>query len=174
MKRRDLIAGAVSAVGLAAANKVLANPAASDATAAPQEAKTAPELLEVTIHGVRQVPEKSGEGTTPVVFLKVIDEERYLRIYVGKAEGASIHDALNGTTRPRPMTHDLMVEMVKALQGRIDSVTIGKGPEQNVYYATIKVTGPGLSKEVDSRPSDALALAARLDTPIFIKREMLP
>ncbi|MBV9469893.1 MAG: bifunctional nuclease family protein [Abitibacteriaceae bacterium] len=172
MKRRDLIAGAVSVAGLAAANKVLAEPGA-----APTEAKTAkPAVTEATVQGIYQATSKAegvGETTAPVVILKARDQERYLPIWIGALESYSIAFGLDNSKPSRPMSHDLMAELIKALRGRVEAVYVMRGADEHTFYSTIKVVGNGIETEVDSRPSDALALALRVKTPIFVATDLM-
>lgn len=172
MKRRTLIAGAVSVAGLAAANKVLADPAA-----APADAKAAkPDVIEATVAAIYQATytvEGMAETSAPVVILKAREQERYLPIWIGAMEGYSISAGLENAKPPRPLSHDLMAELVKALQGRVEAVYVLHGPKENVFYSTIKVVGNGIATEIDSRPSDALALALRVKAPILVATNLM-
>lgn len=169
MKRRELIAGAVSVAGLAVANKVLADPLT------PNDTVVKPEFLAATVVELYQVPLKVGgadAGATPVVILKARDQERFLPIYVGLSESVSITLALDGVQPKRPLSHDLMAALVGALQGQVEGVYIGLMGDK-IYRATLKVSGQGGKSDVDSRPSDALALALRLQAPIFVAADLM-
>ncbi len=172
MKRRTLIAGAVSVAGLAAANQVLAQPGG-----VPPDTKTEkPDFVEATVETIYDAiykGEGGGETTSPVLILKARDEERYLPIWIGALESISITMGLENTRKARPMSHDLMAELVKALQGRVQAVTVRYEPQDKIFYAAIKVVANGVETEVDSRPSDAIALALRVKAPILVASELM-
>ncbi|MBW3634841.1 MAG: bifunctional nuclease family protein [Armatimonadetes bacterium] len=172
MKRRTLIAGAASVAGLAAANQVLAQPGA-----VPTDAQAAkPDFVEATVETIYDAiykAEGGGETTSPVLILKARDEERYLPIWIGAPESISISMGLENTRKARPMSHDLKAELVKALQGRVQVVTVRYEPQDNIFYAAIKVVSNGVETEVDSRPSDAIALALRVKAPILVASDLM-
>lgn len=97
---------------------------------------------------------------------------RVVPIFVGGPEAASIAVALSGQTPPRPLTHDLMVSLVKGLAAHIDAVEV-TGMNDGTFVATISVSGPGGIQSLDTRPSDAIALAVRVDAPLFMSDEVL-
>ena len=97
---------------------------------------------------------------------------RVVPIFVGGPEAASIAVALSGQTPPRPHTHDLMVSLVKGLAAHIDAVEV-TGMDDGTFVATISVSGPGGVQSLDTRPSDAIALAVRVDAPLFMSDEVL-
>lgn len=101
-------------------------------------------------------------SNTPIVLLKESMGERYLPIWVGAVEATAIAYAQQGVVPPRPLTHDLMRDLLEALDAPIAQVRI-TGLEDGVYYAVIAFES-GL--EVPARPSDAIALALRADVPI--------
>lgn len=101
-------------------------------------------------------------SNTPIVLLKESMGERYLPIWVGAVEATAIAYAQQGVVPPRPLTHDLMRDLLEALDAPIEQVRI-TGLEDGVYYAVIAFES-GL--EVPARPSDAIALALRADVPI--------
>lgn len=110
---------------------------------------------------------------TPVVFLREqAGRQRGLAIMIGNAEASSIHFALKGLSAPRPMTHDLLVQFLTLLDATVDRVVITEIRE-HTYYATIHLqTAAGL-RELSSRPSDAMAIAARTGAPIYATSELL-
>ena len=107
-------------------------------------------------------------GKQPIVLLKTATGNRFLPIWIGHAEAAAILAKLQGTEAPRPMTHDLMSEMLGELNTSVARITVTELRE-NTFYAliTLRTTGPDGEVEVDSRPSDAIAMAVRANAPIF-------
>lgn len=119
-------------------------------------------MREMTLYGVSFEP----IGKQPIVLLKTLDEDRFLPIWIGHPEAAAILMTLQGASPPRPMTHDLLSEVVSELKGEIVKVTVTELRE-NTYFAKITIAQDGQELEVDSRPSDAIALAVRCEAPIF-------
>jgi bifunctional DNase/RNase len=105
-------------------------------------------------------------GKQPIVLLKTADGNRFLPIWIGHPEAAAILMKLQGASTPRPMTHDLVTEMLSQLDAQVIRITVTELKE-NTFYATITVQQDGTEIEIDSRPSDAIALAVRSDAPIF-------
>jgi uncharacterized protein len=105
-------------------------------------------------------------GKQPIVLLKTADGNRFLPIWIGHPEAAAILMKLQGASTPRPMTHDLVTEMLSQLDAQVTRITVTELKE-NTFYATITVQQDGTEIEIDSRPSDAIALAVRSDAPIF-------
>jgi bifunctional DNase/RNase len=105
-------------------------------------------------------------GKQPIVLLKTADGNRYLPIWIGHPEAAAILMKLEGATTPRPLTHDLFAETLSQLDAQVVRITVTELKE-NTFYATITVAQEGSEIEVDSRPSDAIALAVRAEAPIF-------
>jgi hypothetical protein len=119
-------------------------------------------MREMTLYGVSFEP----IGKQPIVLLKTVDEDRFLPIWIGHAEAAAILMKLQGTDPPRPMTHDLFMEVVSELKGEIVKVTVTELRE-NTYFAQLTIIQDGREVEIDSRTSDAIALAVRCDAQIF-------
>ena len=119
-------------------------------------------VREMTLYGVSFEP----IGKQPIVLLKTLDEDRFLPIWIGHAEAAAILMKLQGSSPPRPMTHDLLSEVVTELKGEIVRVTVTELRE-NTYFAKITIVQNGNELEIDSRPSDAIALAVRCEAQIF-------
>ena len=119
-------------------------------------------MREMTLYGVSFEP----IGKQPIVLLKTVDDEKFLPIWIGHPEAAAILMKLQGASPPRPMTHDLVTEIISELQGEVVRVTVTELRE-NTYYARITIVQDGREVEVDSRPSDAIALAVRCDAQIF-------
>jgi bifunctional DNase/RNase len=105
-------------------------------------------------------------GKQPIVLLKTADGNKFLPIWIGHPEAAAILMRLQGASTPRPMTHDLVSEMLSQLDARIVRIAVTELRE-NTFYAVITVSVDGSEIEVDSRPSDAIALAVRAEAPIF-------
>ncbi len=105
-------------------------------------------------------------GKQPIVLLKTKDGNRYLPIWIGQPEAAAILMKLQGASTPRPMTHDLLTEILNELDARITRITVTELRE-NTFYAQVTVQLDGTEVEVDSRPSDAIALAVRAEAPIY-------
>ncbi|MCB0881558.1 MAG: bifunctional nuclease family protein [Thermoleophilia bacterium] len=112
-------------------------------------------------------------GKQPVVLLKTEDGERYLPIWIGHAEAGAILARLQDTDSPRPMTHDLLANLVGDLGAHVVRVTV-TDLREGTFYAAITLRRDGTGEiEVDSRPSDAIALAVRVDAPIFVADEVI-
>lgn len=107
-----------------------------------------------------------------VVTLEEVDGSRLVPIWIGISEGASIAMVLEGEKFTRPLTHDLSVNLINSLGGSIEKVVISD-IRDNAYYAVIALKQGDKTLDIDSRPSDALALAVRTNVPIFIEEKVL-
>jgi bifunctional DNase/RNase len=105
-------------------------------------------------------------GKQPIVLLKTADGNKFLPIWIGHPEAAAILMKLQGAATPRPMTHDLFTEILGQLEARVVRIAVTELRE-NTFYALITVAVDGTELEIDSRPSDAIALAVRAGAPIF-------
>jgi bifunctional DNase/RNase len=105
-------------------------------------------------------------GKQPIVLLKTADGNKFLPIWIGHPEAAAILMKLQNAATPRPMTHDLVTEILGQLNAEVVRITVTELRE-NTFFAQITVQLDGTEIEVDSRPSDAIALAIRADAPIF-------
>jgi uncharacterized protein len=105
-------------------------------------------------------------GKQPIVLLKTVNGNTFLPIWIGHAEAAAILMKLQGNETPRPMTHDLLNDVVAELNAEIARITVTELRE-NTFYALITLRRQQTEIEIDSRPSDALALAVRANAPIF-------
>ena len=105
-------------------------------------------------------------GKQPIVLLKTADGNRFLPIWIGHPEAAAILMKLQSQAPPRPMTHDLLSDLLEQLEAQVVRITVTELRE-NTFYAQITVQQDGREIEIDSRPSDAIALAIRADAPIF-------
>jgi uncharacterized protein len=111
-------------------------------------------------------------GKQPIVLLKTVDSNKFLPIWIGHPEAAAILMKLQGATTPRPMTHDLLSEVLGELDVSCTRVAVTELRE-NTFYASITLAVNGREMEIDSRPSDALALAVRAGAPIFAAEEVI-
>jgi bifunctional DNase/RNase len=107
-----------------------------------------------------------------VVILKEKEADRYLPIWIGPAEAEAIAVKLQGVTAPRPLTHDLLRSAIDSLGASIDSIVVSD-LKSDTFYAKIILDVNGKQIEIDSRPSDALALAVRVDVPIYADEAVL-
>ena len=125
-------------------------------------------MIELSLVGVRvELP-----SNQPIVLLKEVNGERYLPIWIGAVEATAIAFALQGIQTPRPMTHDLLRDILRGNEIDVDSVVISDLVD-STFFATIKMRTNGRPNEISSRPSDAIALAVRIDAPIFAAEEVL-
>src|ERR671935_3093459 len=125
-------------------------------------------MLEMVIYGVSF----DMVGKQPIVLLKTREGNKFLPIWIGHPEAAAILMKLQGATTPRPMTHDLINDMLGELDVRCTQVAVTELKE-NTFYASITVQQNGSEIEIDSRPSDAIALAVRAEAPIFAADDVI-
>lgn len=111
-------------------------------------------------------------SNTPVVVLRDAEEKFFLPIWIGVFEANAIALKIENVTTARPLTHDLVYSLLGGLNARIDRVVIND-LKDNTFYARIFLTCAGAEHEIDSRPSDALALALRFDAGIFVEDDVL-
>ena len=111
-------------------------------------------------------------GKQPIVLLKTKDGNRYLPIWIGHSEAAAILMKLQNAATPRPMTHDLVTDMLGELNASVARVAVTELRE-NTFYAQITLQVNGSEIEIDSRPSDAIALAVRADAKIYVADEVI-
>jgi uncharacterized protein len=111
-------------------------------------------------------------GKQPIVLLKTVDSNKFLPIWIGHPEAAAILMKLQGASTPRPMTHDLLSDVLSELDVNCTRVAVTELRE-NTFYASITLKVDGKELEIDSRPSDALALAVRAGAPIFAAEEVI-
>jgi uncharacterized protein len=111
-------------------------------------------------------------GKQPIVLLKTADGNKFLPIWIGHPEAAAILMKLQGAATPRPMTHDLMADMLEQLDAEVMQITVTE-LRDNTFYASITVRQNGAEIEIDSRPSDAIAIAVRAEAPIFAAERVI-
>jgi uncharacterized protein len=125
-------------------------------------------MIELSLVGVRvELPTNQ-----PIVLLKETNGDRYLPIWIGAVEATAIAFALQGVQTPRPMTHDLLRDIMKETEIQVERVLINDLVD-STFFAVIRMAMDGRTAEVSSRPSDAIALAVRIDAPIFAAEEVL-
>jgi len=125
--------------------------------------------IEVKIRALMMDP-NSG---TPIIILKDVNSETMLPIWVGAYEANAIALEIEKIAPPRPMTHDLLRNLIVELGLKVDRVVV-TSLRDNTFYAVIEMTAEnGDSMRLDSRPSDAIALALRADCPIFVDTEVI-
>jgi bifunctional DNase/RNase len=111
-------------------------------------------------------------ANTPMVMLRELAEPlRVLPIFIGGFEAEAIRNAVEGRNPPRPLTHDLAVTVISMLGGTLERVVITEVRE-HTYYAELHIRTPSGETIVSSRPSDAIALAVRVDAPIFAEESL--
>ena len=125
-------------------------------------------MIELELVGVRvELPHNQ-----PIVLLKERTGDRFLPIWIGAVEATSIAFALQGVATARPMTHDLMRDLLASLDVSVDRIVVTQLRERT-FFAEIQMTADGETIVVSSRPSDAIALAVRATVPIFADEEVL-
>jgi len=121
-------------------------------------------LVLVEVRGLMNDP----ATRTPIVVLRDDEGDRFLPIWIGLFEAQAIGLALEGVKAPRPMTHDLLADTITSLGGTVDRVVVSSLRE-GTFYATVEVLRGGEALVLDARPSDAIALALRLGSPILVR-----
>jgi bifunctional DNase/RNase len=111
-------------------------------------------------------------GKQPIVLLKTREGNKFLPIWIGHPEAAAILMKLQGANTPRPMTHDLINDILGQLEVSCSRVSVTELRE-NTFYASITLQMNGQEVEIDSRPSDALALAVRTSAPIYAAEDVI-
>ena len=109
---------------------------------------------------------------SPIVLLRDATERRALPIYIGQEQAKAIISSLEGRKPPRPLTHDLMVNFLEAWNLTLERIVI-HSLQDNTFYAVLIVRQGEVKKEIDARPSDAIALALRTNSPIWVMEEVV-
>ena len=125
-------------------------------------------MVEVSVESVRINLATSQR----VVILKDAQTDRYLFIWIANPEAYSIAMELQGTSSPRPLTHDLLKTVITELGGTLSNVIISDLID-DIFYARLVLDANGRHVEIDSRPSDAIALAVRLKAPIYVSESVM-
>ena len=109
---------------------------------------------------------------SPIVVLHDLDNRKALPIWIGSAEASAIIRCIEGLVVTRPMTHDLIANMIEQTGYKLDKIEIND-VEKETYFATLYLSKDGQVIEIDSRPSDAIAIAMRCEAPIFVTANVL-
>lgn len=132
------------------------------------ESQESTNLVKLTVHGVLPDPNTD----TQIVVLRDEQNAETLPIWVGAAEGHAIDLALKGVTPPRPMSHDLIRSFADHLRAKVSRVVV-TDVKNSTYYAAIYLALGETESTVDSRPSDAIAVALRTNSPIYATQDVL-
>lgn len=152
MNRRMSIIGALAIIGASWALSLAAQPATEG-------------LVEVRVRGVTVDP----QAGSPIVLLEELRGERLMPIWVGMFEARAIAMEMEKVVPPRPMTHDLMKNILEGVKAQVASIVITELKE-NTFFARIALNASGAGLQIDARPSDAIALALRVNAPIFVAK----
>lgn len=125
-------------------------------------------LVEMTIKGLMVDPVTN----MPIIILRDKDGQKVLPIWVGVFEANAIALQIENISTPRPMTHDLLRNVIHDLNGEVERVVVCD-LKDNTFYALIYVVRPGGTVAIDARPSDAIALALRVRAPIFVEESVI-
>lgn len=125
------------------------------------------EPIQVEVQGVGFDPTLN----SPVVILQNKDKSKAIPIWVGMSEAQAIHLQLEGAVLPRPMTHDLMKTIIEQVGVEFEKVVVSE-LKSSTYYAHIHLVQKGKPLDIDSRPSDAIALALRFHRPIYVAKTL--
>ena len=109
---------------------------------------------------------------SPIILLKDASDRRALPIYISQEQAKAIVNALEKQTPPRPFTHDLIVNIFDSCNIKVERITINS-LQDNTFYASISINTNGQIREVDARPSDAIAIAIRTKSPIWVIEEVI-
>jgi uncharacterized protein len=126
------------------------------------------ELTKLTVHGVVADPNTE----TQIVILRDERTAQVLPIWVGAAEGNAIKLAMDDAPTARPMSHDLLRSMMEHLSLAVSKVVV-TDVKNNTFFASVYLTSQGTERTVDARPSDAIALALRTNSPIYVTANVL-
>lgn len=124
--------------------------------------------IEMTIKGLMVDPITN----MPIIILRDKEGQRVLPIWVGVFEANAIALQIENVTTPRPMTHDLLKNVIEDLKGAVEKIVVS-ALRENTFYAMIYVAAPEGTVTIDARPSDAIALALRTKAPIFVEEEVI-
>ena len=126
--------------------------------------------MEIACELARIVINEGAEGQ--VIFLREREGRRAFPIMIGIYEAYAIHRKINRQETPRPLTHDLLASVIKEMGGRLERIVVTE-LRNETFYARLHIQLDGAEVTVDSRPSDAIALAVQLDAEIFVEDEVL-
>lgn len=114
----------------------------------------------------------SDNNEQQIIYLKEVEGERTFPIVIGFFEATSIDRRIRGQSTPRPLTHDLLASTIEHLGGELQDIYINE-LRDHTYFAKLRIKQEGEMIEVDSRPSDAIAVAVTVDVPIYVSEEVL-
>jgi bifunctional DNase/RNase len=114
----------------------------------------------------------SDNNEQQIIYLREVDGDRTFPIVIGIFEATSIDRRIRGQTTPRPLTHDLLASAIEHLGGELQDIYISE-LRDHTYFAKLRIKHEGELVEVDSRPSDAIAVAVTVDVPIFVSEEVI-
>jgi bifunctional DNase/RNase len=126
-------------------------------------------MISVDLVGIQVDPIS---GAAALVLREHDAPNRLLPIMVGQADASSVAIAASGNRFPRPLSHDIMAALVDALDGHLDAVEV-TDLQEGTFLANLAVSGPSGQHRIDTRPSDAIALAVRLQAPLFVSEAVL-
>ncbi len=125
-------------------------------------------MIEMKVAGIAL----DAQTRSPIVLLKDATDRRALPIYIGQDQAKAIISALENQTPPRPLTHDLFVNLMEAWDMVLDRVVI-HSLQDNTFYAVLIVNQGEAKREIDARPSDAISIALRTNSPIWVMEEVV-
>ena len=125
-------------------------------------------MLEMKVKGLTLDPLTN----MPIVILKDTDEKKVLPIWVGIFEANAIALEMEQVSTPRPMTHDLLKNIIEGFQAQVARIVVND-LKDNTFYAVITINLNGNEVLIDARPSDAIALALRVNAPIFVAEKVI-
>ncbi len=125
-------------------------------------------MIEMKVAGIAL----DASNRSPIVLLKDGSDRRALPIYIGQEQARAIMGAMENQKPPRPLTHDLIVNMLEAWNMTLDRVIIHT-LQKDTFYAALILQQGDIKKEIDARPSDAIAIALRTNTPIWVMEEVV-
>lgn len=114
----------------------------------------------------------SDNNDQQIIYLKEVDGERTFPIVIGFFEATSIDRRVRGQSTPRPLTHDLLAHTIENLGGELQDIYISE-LRDHTYFAKLRIKHDGEMIEVDSRPSDAIAVAVTVDVPIYVAEDVI-
>ncbi len=126
--------------------------------------------MEVRMHLARIVIQDTSEQQ--IIYLREADGEREFPIVIGDAEALAIDRRLKGYKKARPMTHDLLADVIERLGAELEKIVIND-LKNHTFYAKLVIRANGEVVEIDSRPSDAIALGVASETPVFVSEHVL-
>lgn len=125
-------------------------------------------MIEMKVKGLTLDPLTN----VPIVILRELEGERALPIWVGIFEAHAIAREIEKFQTPRPMTHDLIKNIIAGVEGKVNRIVVND-LQDNTFFAEISIQMNGSEVVIDSRPSDAIALALRMQAPIFVEEKVL-